>query len=217
MTYVIKSGDEPQDAVHLCRLQRLLKTRQAWAAHLLSELSFFSVIDSYPIELIFPVRQGRSDKQVAKKGRDKGRWSVGVKLCWLINEAGKVVAWDFDTMNVSDKTFYSLVEPFAGQTVVRADYGVLDKTAPTGPVRFRDREGSPEPMKFCPKGTWFEAYEHRNCVLDAHRRVQLQKTQAPRLCVHQRAFGLCYSDVQRSPRAVPSASSSSRPFPDEHR
>ncbi len=101
-------------------------------------------MDSYPIELIFPVRQGRSDKQVGKKGRDKGRWSVGVKLCWLINEAGKVVAWDFDTMNVSDKTFNPLVEPFAGQTVVLADYG------------FRDREGSPEPMKFCPKGTWNE-------------------------------------------------------------
>lgn len=126
------------------RLQRLLKTRQAWAAHLLSEPSFFSIIDSYPIELIFPIRQGRSDKQVGKKGRDKGRWSIGVKLCWLINETGKVVVWGFDTMNVSDKSFSSLVEPFAGQTVVLADYG------------FRDREGSPEHMKFCPKGSWNE-------------------------------------------------------------
>jgi hypothetical protein len=130
------------------RLQRLLKTRQAWAEHLLSEPSFFSVIDSYPIELIFPVREGRSDKQIGKKGRDKGRWSIGVKLCWLINEAGKVVAWSFDTMNVSDKTFNSLVAPFEGHTIVLADYG------------FRDKEGTPSHMKFCPKNAWNE----RMCI-----------------------------------------------------
>jgi hypothetical protein len=43
-----------------------------------------TVIDSYPIELIFPIRQGRSPQQVGKKGKDKGRWSVGIKFCWLI-------------------------------------------------------------------------------------------------------------------------------------
>lgn len=130
------------------RLQRLLKTRQAWTQHLLSEPSFFTVIDSYPIELIFPIRQGRSSKQVGKKSKDKGRWSMGIKLCWLINEAGKVVAWNFDTMNVPDKTFNPLVEPFAGQTVVLADYG------------FRDQSSPPQHMKFCPKGSWNE----RMCI-----------------------------------------------------
>ena len=108
------------------RLQRILKTRQAWAEHLLSEPSFFSVIDSYPIELIFPIREGRSDKQVGRKGKDKGRWSIGIKLCWLLNEAGKVIAWSHDGMNVSDKTFNPLVEPFEGQTIVLADYGFRD-------------------------------------------------------------------------------------------
>ena len=130
------------------RLQRLLKTRQAWAEHLLSEPSFFSVIDSYPVELIFPVREGRSKKQIGKKGRDKGRWSVGIKLCWLINEAGKVVAWNFDTMNVADKTFNPLVAPFEGHTIVLADYG------------FRDKAGAPSHMKFCPKNAWNE----RMCI-----------------------------------------------------
>lgn len=130
------------------RLQRLLKTHQVWAAYLLSEPSFFSVIDSYPIELIFPIRQGRSDKQVGKKGRDKGRWSIGIKLCWLINETGKVVAWGFDTMNVSDKTFNPLIAPFEGQTIVLADYG------------FRDQDGPPRHMKFCPKDSWNE----RMCI-----------------------------------------------------
>ena len=130
------------------RLQRLLKTRQAWAEYLLAEPSFFTVIDSYPTELIFPIREGRSDQQVGKKSKDKGRWSIGVKLCWLINEAGKVVAWNFDTMNVPDKTFNPLVQPFAERTIVLADYG------------FRDQEGPPQHMKFCPKGTWNE----RMCI-----------------------------------------------------
>lgn len=48
----------------------------------------------YPIELIFPIRQGRSPQQVGKKGRDKGRWSVGIKFCWLLNDFCRVVAWD---------------------------------------------------------------------------------------------------------------------------
>jgi hypothetical protein len=126
------------------RLQRLLKTRQAWSAHLLAEPSFFSVIDSYPIELIFPIREGRSDNQMGKKSKDKGRWSVGVKLCWLINEAGKVVAWSFDRMNVADKSFNEITETFIGQTIVLADYG------------FRDQDGTPQHMKFCPKGKWNE-------------------------------------------------------------
>lgn len=126
------------------RLQRLLKTRSSWAEYLLSEPSFFTVIDSYPIELIFPIREGRTDHQVGRKGKDKGRWRIGIKLCWLINEAGKVVAWQFDTMNLSDKTFNPLVEPFKDQTIVLADYG------------FRDLAGTPEHMKLCPKGAWNE-------------------------------------------------------------
>jgi hypothetical protein len=55
------------------RLQRLLKTHQDWNRQLLAEPSFFTVIDSYPIELLFPIRQGRSPQQVGKKGKDKGR------------------------------------------------------------------------------------------------------------------------------------------------
>ena len=55
------------------RLSRLLQTHQAWCDALLAEPSFFTVADSYPSELIFPVRQGRSPRQVGQKGRDKGR------------------------------------------------------------------------------------------------------------------------------------------------
>ena len=130
------------------RLQRLLKTHKDWCNLLMADPTFFTVIDSYPIELLFPIREGRSEQQVGKKGRDKGRWSIGIKLCWLLNDFCRVVAWDWATMNVYDKHFSSLVEPLIGQTIVLADYG------------FRDQEGVPENMKICKKGTWNE----RMCV-----------------------------------------------------
>jgi hypothetical protein len=130
------------------RLQRLLQTHQDWCDLLLSDPTFFTVIDSYPIELLFPIREGRSKQQVGKKGRDKGRWSMGIKLCVLLNEVCRVVNWDWATMNVYDKHFHPVVEPFIGQTIALADFG------------FRDKDGVPENMKICKKGTWHE----RMCV-----------------------------------------------------
>jgi hypothetical protein len=130
------------------RLQRLLKAHQAWCDSLMAEPSFFTVIDTFPIELLFPIREGRSKRQVGKKGRDKGRWSIGIKLCWLLNETCRVVSWDWATMNVYDKHFHPLVEPFIGQTIILADFV------------FRDKDGVPENIKLCKKGTWNE----RMCV-----------------------------------------------------
>jgi hypothetical protein len=130
------------------RLQRLLKTHQNWCNSLLSDPTFFTVIDSYPIELLFPIRQGRSEQQIGKKGRDKGRWSIGIKFCLLLNDVCRIVNWDWATMNVYDKHFHPMVEPYIGQTIVLADFG------------FRDKEGVPENMKICKKGTWNE----RLCV-----------------------------------------------------
>jgi hypothetical protein len=130
------------------RLQRLLKTHQDWCDLLLSNPSFFTVIDSYPIELLFPIREGRSEQQVGKKGCDKGRWSNGIKFCLLLNDVGRVVNWDWATMNVHDKHFHPVVEPFIGETIALADFG------------FRDKDGVPENMKICKKGTWNE----RMCI-----------------------------------------------------
>ena len=126
------------------RLQRLIKKHQDWCQYLLATPSFFTVMDSYPIELIFPIREGRSDAQVGKKGKDKGRWSVGIKLCWLLNDKGQVVSWDWNTLNTPDQSFNPLVEALEGQTVVLSDLG------------FRDQDGIPDNLKLCPKGTWNE-------------------------------------------------------------
>jgi hypothetical protein len=76
------------------RLLRLLVTHADWCEHFLADPTFFTVLDSYGIELIHPIREGRSPHQIGKKGKSNWRWIVGMKLCWLINDRGQVVAWD---------------------------------------------------------------------------------------------------------------------------
>lgn len=55
-------------------LQRSLATHQDWCDSLLAAPSLFTIMDSYPIELLFPIREGRSAGQVGKKDviRDAG-------------------------------------------------------------------------------------------------------------------------------------------------
>ncbi len=53
-------------------LQRQLRQQQCQADELLSEASLLNVVDSFPIELLFPIREGRSKQQIGKKSRDKG-------------------------------------------------------------------------------------------------------------------------------------------------
>src|SRR5207248_3266646 len=104
-------------------LRHLLKTHQDRCNRSLAVPSFFTVINSYPIELLFPIRQERSPEQVEKKDRDKGRWSVDIKLCWLLNEQRQVVAWDWASMNVHDQHFHAVIERVNGQSIVSTDHG----------------------------------------------------------------------------------------------
>lgn len=126
------------------RLRRALNVHRHWFNRFLADPSFFTVMDTYPIELLFPIREGRSSQQLGKKGRDKGRWSIGIKLAWLLNQRGEVVAWQWNTLNTADKHFNSLAVPFIGRSIVLADYGA------------RDTDGIPENLKICPKGSWNE-------------------------------------------------------------
>lgn len=126
------------------RLMRLLQTHHDWCARFLADPTFFTVIDSYGIELIHPIREGRSLGQIGKKGKSNWRWIVGMKLCWLINDKGPVVSWAWDTANVADKTFLPLVEALDGQSIVLADVG------------FNDQDGLPDNLKLCPRGSWNE-------------------------------------------------------------
>ena len=61
------------------RLLRLLGVRRTWADRFLRAPTFFTVTDSYGIELIHPMREGRSAQQIGKKGKSNRRWIVGVK------------------------------------------------------------------------------------------------------------------------------------------
>jgi hypothetical protein len=123
-------------------LQRLLKTHQHHCDALLATGSVLNVTDSYPIELIFPIRQGRSPHQLGKKSKDKGRWSIGIKLCWVVNTFGQVIGWQWATMNRPDQDFHPLIESFQDDCIILSDLG------------FRCAKGLPLNLKLCAKGTW---------------------------------------------------------------
>jgi hypothetical protein len=126
------------------RLQRLLQSHQNWSECFLADPTFFTVIDSYGIELIHPIREGRSPRQSGKKGKSNWRWIVGMKLCWLLNDRGEVVSWAWNTANVHDQVFLPLVAALENDSIVLADTG------------FNDAEGIPSNLKLCARGTWNE-------------------------------------------------------------
>jgi hypothetical protein len=128
------------------RLVRLLRDYAGLTLDFLAEPSFFTVIDTYGIELIHPRREGRSPQQIGKKGKSNGRWIVGVKLAWLINDAGEVVDWSWDTANAPDNVFRPLATSYDGETIALADQGL------------REKDALPSNIKLCERGTWNERF-----------------------------------------------------------
>jgi hypothetical protein len=128
------------------RLVRLLRDYAGLTLDFLADPSFFTVIDTYGIELIHPRREGRSPQQIGKKGKSNGRWIVGIKLAWLINEAGEVVDWSWDTANAPDNVFRPLATSYDGETIALADQGLREKDAPASNI------------KLCERGTWNERF-----------------------------------------------------------
>ena len=124
------------------RLQRSLAAHEEWLDLFLVQPSAFTVMDSYPVELLFPIRQGRSQRQIGKKGRDKGRWMIGGRFWVMLDTYGRILEWYFLTLNPADKHFNRFAAPFGEQTIPLTDLG------------FRDANGAPDPLKFCQKGTW---------------------------------------------------------------
>jgi Transposase DDE domain len=126
------------------RIQRALRAHRDWGDRLLADPTFFTVIDTYGIELIHPMREGRSNQQVGKKGKSNRRWIVGIKLCWLLNDRGEVVAWDWNTANVHDQTFRPVAHQFDEETIVLSDFG------------FKKAGEAARNLKFCEHKTWSE-------------------------------------------------------------
>src|SRR3954454_6725032 len=128
------------------RLQRLLRDHAEDALDFLAAPSFFTVLDSYGIELIHPRREGRSPQQIGKKGISNGRWIVGIKLAWLINAQGEVVDWAWGTANEPDNVFRPLATSYDGVTIALSDLGFREKDAPA------------QNLKYCARGTWNERF-----------------------------------------------------------
>ena len=76
---------------HRTRLFRLFNSHSHYIERFLADPSLMGVIDSYGIELLHPIREGRSHAQIGKKGKSNKRWIVGGKLCYLLNHLGLVV------------------------------------------------------------------------------------------------------------------------------
>jgi hypothetical protein len=124
------------------RLFRLFKTHQDWTQAFLASPTVLGVIDTYGIELIHPIREGRSPQQIGRKGVSNHRWIVGGKLCLLLNQYGLVVGWDCATANVADNTFQWLIRQVDGRMIVLSDTG------------FHAAEGDPANLKLCQRGEW---------------------------------------------------------------
>jgi hypothetical protein len=124
------------------RLFRLFKTHHDWTRIFLAAPTVLGVIDTYGIELIHPMREGRSPQQIGRKGLSNHRWIVGGKLCLLLNQWGLIVGWACDTANVADNTFQWLIQQFDGRMIV------LSGTA------FHATEGDPANLKLCQRGEW---------------------------------------------------------------
>ena len=124
------------------RLFRLLSTHHHWTDRFLADPTLLGVADTYGIELFHPLREGRSEQQIGRKGQSNHRWIVGGKLCLVLNQWGWVVEWDCDTANVHDATFHPLIEQFETQMIVLTD------------MNFHAHTGDPTNLKLCPRGTW---------------------------------------------------------------
>jgi len=128
-------------SAHHIRLQQALKTHRNWCDLFLADPASFTVIDTYGIELIHPIRAGRSQRQIGNKGKSIWPEIVGVNLCWLGNGRGEVVACDWNTANVRHQVFLPVVERVKDRSIVLADLG------------FSDASGIPANLKLCPRAT----------------------------------------------------------------
>jgi hypothetical protein len=124
------------------RLFRRFTPHQAWTQVCLASPPVLGVIDTYGIELIHPIREGRSPQQIGRKGRSHHRWMVGGKLGLLVHQDGLVGGWDCATAHVADKTFPWLLRQVDGRMMVLSDTGC------------HAAAGDPANLKLCPRGAW---------------------------------------------------------------
>ena len=99
------------------------KTHQDWTRAFLGRPDRTRGHRTYGIELIHPMREGRSPQQIGRKGLSNHRWIVGGKLCLLLNQWGLIVGWACATANVADNAFQWLIRQFEERMIVLSDTG----------------------------------------------------------------------------------------------
>ncbi len=124
------------------RLLRLLMTHQDWTRAFLATPTVLGGIDTSGIELIHPMREGRSPQQIGRKGVSNQRWIVGGKRCLLLHQWGLIVGWACATAHVADTTFQGLIRQCEERRIVLSDTG------------FHAAEGAPANLKRCQRGEW---------------------------------------------------------------
>lgn len=125
------------------RLFRLFNTHRQHTQLLLADPTIIGLIDTYGIELIHPRREGRSEKQIGKKGLSNKRWIVGGKLCFVLNHIGLIVDWDVSTANIYDGSqFQDVAERNAKKMVFFSDEA------------FVKQDWHPDNLKICKRGEW---------------------------------------------------------------
>jgi hypothetical protein len=124
------------------RLGRLLKTHSGHCQSFLGKSGLFGVMDTFGIEIIRPIREGRSAQSAAItwKGKSGHRWIVGRKVAIRINGAAEITDYDDDTANVCDRRFNTMAANEGSITL--ADAG------------FKDKRGIPPTLKICKRGEW---------------------------------------------------------------
>ena len=108
-----------------------------WTEPFLAAPTVLGVIDTDGIELIHPIREGRSPRQIGKQGSSNHRWIVGGKLCWLRNTCGLVVASACQTAHVDDNAFQPLIRQIEEQMIGFSD------------TAFHAAVGDPANLKLC--------------------------------------------------------------------
>lgn len=126
------------------RLNRLVNHYSFLCDEFLGSKTFYGILDSFGIEIIHPIREGRSEesKNVSGKGKSNHRWIVGRKVAVTINQNFAIVTMSDDKANVCDNTFDDTHTD-------AADINLTDQG-------FKKREGTPENFKICKKGQWNE-------------------------------------------------------------
>lgn len=124
------------------RLQRLLITHQSKCNQFLSHPTILNVMDSFGVEVIHPIREGRSNQSqmVSRKGKSNRRWIVGRKLNVAINSELEVVNVHDETANVCDNRFNKHYQKVNG--IILTDQG------------YRQKGGVPKNFKICNQGRW---------------------------------------------------------------